>query len=191
MSVLLPSGINTRPFRKATVITDASFDPKTGASGLAAWIKLDGGRSIKTGGVLKGAGNSTEAEILAAAYGVRLAAEAGASHILLQSDCMAVMHVVWKTATPNRMTQMWRDMLEEPKVLGVFVQARHVKGHGRIHDARTWVNDWCDRTAYKYMEQERDRRNWGITSKKNRQGRSGTRGPEEKPNPPWSVCPRP
>lgn len=162
--------------RRATVITDASFCHETRASGWAAWIKLDGGEAIKTGGRLTSPINSTMAEVMAAGNGAWLAAKAGATHILLQSDCMAVIHCVKGQAQPGILKTLWQELQEMPVMAGVFVDARHVKGHGRIHDARTWVNDWCDRVAYQHMDGERARLR-GSAGKKRRQSRSGGRAP--------------
>lgn len=30
-------------------------------------------------------------------------------------------------------------------------ELRHVKAHSKVNDARSWVNDWCDKEAKKWM----------------------------------------
>lgn len=34
---------------------------------------------------------------------------------------------------------------------------RHVKAHTSIKDSRTWVNNWCDKEAKKWMKVEREK----------------------------------
>ena len=155
MSVLLPEGINTKPPLRATVITDASYHPDTKAGGWAAWVKGDGGMVFRQSGPLPEAVNSTVAEVMAAANGVFLAANGGATQILLQSDCMAVIHLIQGKTQSPRILEVWARLMSFTCMRGVVVTARHVKGHGTIKDARTWVNDWCDRHARTHMERMR------------------------------------
>lgn len=150
--VLLPSGINTV---RATVITDASFCPNTKSGGWAAWVKGDGGIVVKRSGALRLCENSTHAEVAAAANGCWLAAASGARELLLQSDCMAVIHILRGACKAPLLLETWRLLMAMPVMQGVVVTGRHVKGHGRVKDARTWVNDWCDREARIYMEKGR------------------------------------
>lgn len=190
MGVFLPLGIITRPLRKATVITDASYCQDSLAGGWAAWVKLDGGGSVKRGGILPQPASSTEAEVMAAANGCYLAAREGATHILLQSDCMAVIHLVHGQTRSESLLRIWRSFLAYEAMQGVQITARHVKGHGRIHDARTWVNDWCDRHAYQYMDQARAKHR-AAAGKSRRQNRSTAGGAEKGPRPLGGLCPRP
>lgn len=191
MSVLLPSGITPNQPRRATVITDASFCPILKVGGWAAWIKGDGGISIKDGGILPAPDlDSTVAEMMAAGNGIWLAAKAGATRILIQSDCQAVIHLVEGRTRSPKLLGHWEAFTALPIMAVVQLEARHVKGHGPIHNARTWVNGWCDKTAGQYMEQARAA-SGGLPSKTNRQGRSGGRKPQERSHPLGGVCPRP
>ena len=147
-----------RPPNKATVITDASFCPDTKVGAWAGWIKMDRPPRpgpIKGSGLLRSCVDSTEAEVMAAANGCFVAAANGATHLLLQSDCMAVIHLVDGRARADRLLAVWNCLLARPPLQGVYITARHVKGHGKVHNARTWVNDWCDRTAYGIMREAR------------------------------------
>lgn len=143
--------INAKPPVRATVITDASF--RGGYGGWAGWLRIDGHPlPIKESGQLRSCENSTVAEVMAAANGVWLAAYYGATHILLQSDCMAVIHLTQRLTKSERLLGIWRELMDRPHMVGVHVTGRHVKGHGQIKDARTWVNDWCDKNARRHME---------------------------------------
>lgn len=191
MSVILPSGITLNQPIRATVITDASFCPILKVGGWAAWIKGDGGISIKDGGILPAPDlNSTLAEMMAAGNGIWLAAKAGATCILIQSDCQAVIHLVEGQTRSPKLLAYWQDFMAMPLMAGVKLEARHVKGHGPILDARTWVNNWCDKTAGKYMEEARAA-SGGLPRKTNRQGRPSRRKQEERTHPLGGVCPRP
>jgi ribonuclease HI len=147
------------PPRKATVITDASFCPFKSVGAWAAWIRIDGQPdAIKQGGILpKGkVPDSTVAEVMAAGNGVWLAARAGATHILLQSDCMAVIHLIDKRAKAPRLLALWAELLGMDTLAGVQnIEARHVKGHTRTADARSYVNRWCDETARNHLRKAR------------------------------------
>lgn len=182
------------PFR-ATVIADASYCQQTAAAGWAVWVKFDGGRKICEHGTFQTRPkNSTEAEVMAAAIGVWYAAREGASHILVQSDCMSVIQLVQGKTKSETLISLWDKVVRVPPVQGVYLTSRHVKGHGLIKDARTWVNDWCDRYARQHMENERGhyRR---AHSQSNRQvsggeGRAGSAKPRRAPSS-WSIAPRP
>lgn len=175
----------------ATVITDASFCPDTKAAAWAGWVKVDGVReAIKGSGRLRECSDSTLAETMAAANGIWMAASRGARHILIQSDCMAVIHLVEGKSKSPRLLEVMRQLRTYDCMRGVTLSARHVKGHGVIKDTRTWVNDWCDKTAGEIMGKQRAqlRRKTGQAT-----GQSGTsgRGGETRPGPSWGVCPRP
>lgn len=143
---------------KATVITDASFCHQTRAAGWAAWVSIDGHfAAIKMAGATKVKPlNSTFAEIYAALNGIWLAHQHGADTVLIQSDCMTVIHLVAGRCKNTEMVRLWTEAMA---LIPVKLTARHVKGHnyGRVKDARTFVNDWCDKQAYFHMEKGRDK----------------------------------
>lgn len=132
---------------RATVIADASYDHQCGAAGWAAWIRVDGiGQAIRVFGPIRKAlaRSSTEAEVRAAIFGIEAATRRGASAILIQSDCLAVI---------QGSHDVWKDFLARNP--GLVVDARHVPGHTDGQDARTWVNNWCDRMARREMRRKR------------------------------------
>lgn len=148
---------------KATVISDASHCPRLNVGGWAAWVRVDNFRiPIKGYGVIKGnPSDATVAEIYAAMNGVWLATQYGAQDILLQTDCMAVVNLVNRTAKSERIIRIWREarqmMWYVRKVKNL--SARHVPGHKEVHNAATFVQDWCDIHAGKAMREARQGRN--------------------------------
>lgn len=155
---MIPFDPNLRPILRATVITDASFDPETGAAGWAAWIRHnnDGGVPVTQSGKIRGrCQNSTEAEIKAAINGVFIAARCGATHVLLQSDCMSVIHLAKGTAKSPWMLDLWNEAMYSAPFAGLVIRGKHVKGHGPINSARAYVNDWCDKYSRQHMRRGR------------------------------------
>ncbi len=141
---------------KATVITDASFCPETGASGWAAWVTYSKGTErerIKRYGTFKRKPkDSGQAELWAALNGVALAAKAGALDILLQTDCMQVVNLLRDNQDKVYQSLELAKISTRPKV-----STFHVKGHTNSSwkGARFWVNRWCDAQAGAQMRRQR------------------------------------
>lgn len=151
----------------ATVICDASFycapqqgryqyRPKGKHAGWAAWIKGDGGLAVKGYGTIKPHPlmTSAKAEMYAALNGIWLAGQYGATHILVRSDCMTVIHAIQGRLKPHNL-EFWQSCLKQGELEHLVLTGKHVKGHGSIVDAATWVNDWCDQKAKHAMRQSR------------------------------------
>lgn len=138
--------------RWATVITDASFNNKDMSSGWAAWVRVDDlDHPIKhysSFSKLKPK-TSTEAEKMAAINGVWIANKYGADAVLIQSDCMAVIHMLNGTTRKRKLISQWNCWIEAAGVSDIRMIAKHVKGHTRTKDARSHVNRWCDKMANK------------------------------------------
>lgn len=143
---------------KATVITDASFCHETKASGWAAWIRIDGRPDpIKAYGSFKAPVDSaTDAEMMAALNGLWLAYKHGATTALLQTDCLAVVEACSQPRRQPKVRQRWLVGLEHCGLAGFPVSARHVRGHTKIQDARSYVNRWCDKHAKQSMREARE-----------------------------------
>lgn len=143
----------------ATVITDASFCSETRAAGWAAYIRIDGvPEPVKAYAAFREPLiNSAEAELLAAVNGLWLARQHGAEHLLLQTDCLAVVHLINRKYRGRRW-KLHRVLVAAFADKGldlVAVTARHVKGHSGVKDARSYVNRWCDRHAKAAMRGHR------------------------------------
>lgn len=167
---------------RATVLTDASYCPYLKVGGWAAWVRIDNrAEAVKQQGMLLWdiLDDSGMAEAMAAANGIWLAANLGAKAILLQTDCMAVVHLInGQSMKSERLLTVWAKLWALPIMRGVEVTARHVKGHGPVVNARTYVNGWCDRAAREEMEKARAIRrpaNYQEDRTKSGGGRKGKR----------------
>lgn len=148
---------------RATVITDASYfvDPKKpnrSYGGWAAWVRVDGiDRPIKGYGSINAQEKltSTICEMYAAINGAWMAKNEGAGHILIRSDCMAVIHAITGYQLKPDLRRIWFEGLKKADLMGVVIEATHVPGHGEINSRATYVNDWCDRQAYRGMSAAR------------------------------------
>lgn len=142
---------------KATVITDASFCNKSNAAGWAAWIRIDGAVPIKAYGAFKGyIARSDIAEMKAAINGIYLARKHGATSILLQTDCLVVVHMANGQCGPKGKSR-WHRAMKAAGLTKDGITARHVKGHTTTADARSHVNRWCDENARREMARVRPR----------------------------------
>lgn len=146
---------------KATVISDASFcnqDKSNPLGGWAAWVRVDGWPApIKGFGTIgdKRLRSSSDAEVMAALNGMWLARRYGGQQVLVRSDCMTVVDLIEGRVRSERLLAIWRSALQREDMQGITLRAQHVKGHGVIHSAATWVNDWCDRNAKNAMRMAR------------------------------------
>lgn len=138
---------------RATVITDASFCPKTKAAGWAAWVRVDGiSEPIKRYGAFKEpVASARDAEMLAAINGVFIAAKVGATQVLVQTDCLAVVHMFEGVTVQQAIKDAFTRAQAKAGILGLKVSAKHVKGHSSDPASRSWVNRWCDEQAGKEM----------------------------------------
>ena len=133
----------------ATVITDASYCHKSKKGGWASWIKIDGRvEAVRKYGSFKSRlPNSLEAEKRAALNGMTIAKSYGAEGILLQTDCLSVIHLVDGTTKQKKLIDEWIKLLSSCGLLGLTIKGRHVKGHTNKSEPRFFVNRWCDKKA--------------------------------------------
>lgn len=136
----------------ATVIVDASFCSRTKAAGWAAWIAHEGAKIKKSGQFKERPVNSTTAELLAALCGIWFAYQSGARDILVQSDCTAVIGAVQGRGGHAK---QYRDA-KLAHFPDASVRAKHVRGHTKTDDARSYCNRWCDSQAKIEMRKQRD-----------------------------------
>jgi len=135
-----------------TIFTDASFCPKTKATGWAVWIKYGlNGTVVKHQGahIARRNEHSNDAELFALDMAVdmcRLLVEHNRmvlkdKIVVIQSDCQGALD---KLDTLPLYTR------------GVhYVKKKWVKAHTNKSDNRSTVNDWCDKTAYGEMKKAR------------------------------------
>lgn len=141
----------------STVITDASFCDKSKVAGWAAWIRVDGiNDPIKRYGSFRTMPQtSTDAEMLSAINGIWIAKQFGANGVLLQTDCLSVVHLIDGTTIKRKTKDRWIRYLASAGILDIDLRAKHVRGHTKVDDARSYVNRWCDRNAKMAMREAR------------------------------------
>lgn len=151
--------MNIKTLNNITINTDASFCPNSKVAGFAFYIKSDL-FLIKKAGVLKSTViNSEDAEMMCLAnalyYLFNETDNIRANRIIINIDCVGVIRKV-KKGNNDALTIKTRDfmnaLMNRTKAKIVF---KHVLAHKTIINPRTWVNDWCDKTAKSYMRQAR------------------------------------
>lgn len=174
----------TRPRLCVTVFADASFDPRTGAAGWGAIVMRSAGY-FEFGGALRDPCESaTDAELRAAANGLRKASAQGLlmgkPYIVLQLDSTDAIACILRAVPRARYSAGGgaRDVADAPsrsEVPGEFRCAinhiadviesagadlilRHVKGHRRGESGRHRLNDRADTLAKQGMRRVRDAR---------------------------------
>jgi ribonuclease HI len=165
-----------------TIITDASFCPRSNASGWAGWVKVDAlPGAFFAGPIVPSAETPSLAEMAAVANTL---VEAGTNALLrdgdivmLQSDNQEVLSVLAfmipgvkiSRAADNsmpfnaakRIARWWRDSDDMKRILAIVeayklqIVVRHIKGHTGGVDGRTNVNERCDSLAKHHMRQRR------------------------------------
>lgn len=138
---------------KCTVITDASWCPKTKVGGWAAWIAGDAGRHKAHGRLKASLPGSANAELYACLNGIYIAHSLGYRRVLLQTDCLQVAEQIWRKK--GDLYCIWVKAFDEHSISDVYVEIRHVKGHTSGVTAATWVNNWCDKHAKREMRRAR------------------------------------
>lgn len=156
-----------KPAVRATVLTDASYCPFTRCGGWAAWVNGDHMQAAaKHSGRIHAVGmpSSTDAEVYAALNGVWLARHYGATHILLRTDCKAVLYLADGTAKSERLISVWSQAISREDMSGIYLRVTHIRAHGEIKCRASYVNDWCDRRAKAAMRQFRKELQSGYDS---------------------------
>lgn len=142
-----------------TINTDASFHPIYKVGGYAFYIVCDLFKIQKGGMFKKKAKNAQDCEAMAIANALHtLLAQKelpSTTYIVINSDCIgAYKSVGLKREGIYRMTaealRSLRKRTASKKGVPKF-DFRHVKAHNGTPDARSYVNDWCDNEAKKWM----------------------------------------
>jgi ribonuclease HI len=144
-----------------TINTDASFNRKNGVCGFAFYIICDFFKITK-GGAFKGrASSAMEAELWAMANALHtLEAQADLPEvkkaIIINSDCLWAFRQISlksKNEAGRKVAQILKRLRKKTAnrwgIRPAF-EFRHVKAHNGTPDARSWVNDWCDKEAGKW-----------------------------------------
>lgn len=147
-----------------TINTDASFCSKTKAAAFAFYI-VGTGIKITGSGVFKAdVKNSEVAETMAIGNAIHalLAKDIKIDkvyYIIINTDCLTAIN---KLSTGKGLGTHKKVRILKEKLVKRYkpkrFEFRHVKAHNGAPDARSWVNDWCDREAKRHMRKERKKR---------------------------------
>lgn len=137
-----------------TINSDASYSHKYKRGAWAYWIKNDDLNIKKSGMFEQRLHSSFVAELLAFEKAFREIdklvdpAHRGAVIIYVNTDSQFVIHTLdgtakIKSARNRALVHSIRHATKEYKVI-----PRHVKAHTEdLTEARSWINDWCDKAA--------------------------------------------
>ncbi len=143
-----------------TVNTDASFSHQKDAAGYAFYIKCDLFKIQKGGMFKKMPKNPMEAEMMCIANALfTLSAQKELPKcrlIVINSDCLNCFGLI-KKKSPNVIGRKIYEILRElrKKTAMPKFEFRHVKAHNGSLDARSFVNNWCDKEAKRWMRKMR------------------------------------
>lgn len=154
----------TKELTCITINTDASFSGEHQKGGYAFYIVCNDFR-IKSGGPFRAdPRNSEDAEMMAIGNAIatllRRVELPKTKLLVINSDCKSGLSKIDK---PNKILKVKNRPLPR-KIRGLIdellkrignpkVDFRHVKAHNGHPDARSWVNDWCDKEAKRHMKE--------------------------------------
>jgi len=155
------SQINKRSVRCITINTDASFNHQRKVGGYAFYIVCDLFKIQKSGMFKVSPKNSMEAEMMCMANALHTLLSQKelptTNLIVINSDCLFSFEKIGlkKDGIGKTVAQILKKVRKEMAWKGVIMPKfdfRHVKAHNGTPDARSWVNDWCDKEAKKWMK---------------------------------------
>lgn len=150
----------------ATINTDASFSPEFKRASFAFWITSNLGRVQYSGVFQREVTNSTEAELMAIINAVHVLAKMryeDVTTIIINSDSLHSLQALRDsyTKTARKRESKLKDLVDrffvcinESSLKGVKMSFRHVKAHNDTDSKRTWVNEWCDSEAKRWLRIE-------------------------------------
>ena len=152
-----------------TINTDAGFYPYDKVGSYAYWIKADG-LFLKGSGVFKDrCKNPLEAEQKAIINALHLleSSQYKAERIIVNRD-----NIYAKSGKQTELGKMMSAIIKRVKKFsipphhknytGVYVEFRHVKAHNGTPDARSFVNDWCDKQCKEQLRKWKSENNKNI-----------------------------
>lgn len=150
-----------KQLRCITINTDASFHPVHGVGGYAFYIVCDLFKIQKAGMFKVSPNNAQEAELMCMANALHTLLNTkelpSTKLIVINSDALYSFEKIGlkKQGVGKVVAQFLKQVrhkMQNGNTLPSF-DIRHVKAHVEIKDARSWVNDWCDKEAKKWMRE--------------------------------------
>lgn len=138
-----------------TINTDASYCRKTKVGGYAFYIRSDSFKLQKGGAFREKVESPIDAETMAVCNALYVLLNEyhlpKVNFIVINTDCTGVIDRIEKRKE-DYITRYLLQLIDElKKITGCNVRVKHVKAHVNIKDSRSYVNDWCDKTAKTYM----------------------------------------
>lgn len=146
-----------------TINTDASFHPQKKVGGYAFYIICDTFR-IQKGGMFKSNPKTPmEAEMMCMANALfTLLSQKElptTKWIIINSDCLFSFEKIGRKKK-NTIGKQVAEILRKVRLKTSYRNAimpkfefRHVKAHNGTDDARSFINNWCDKEAKKWMRE--------------------------------------
>lgn len=149
-----------------TIISDASYCPRTHAAGYGFWAVSHRGRHAGGGSFKSGLDGASTAETMAIVNALHVTLSLGIAEkgdkVLIQTDCLFAIHLltgVIKKAE-RRHPDSWRAFqrfIELRAVHELAVDFRHVRGHTKVDDQRSKAQRHSDKRARDGMKKARAR----------------------------------
>lgn len=139
-----------------TINTDASYNSQKQVGGYAFYIVCDLFKIQKSGMFKVHPKSPMQAEMMCMANALHtLAAQPELPQfnwIVINSDCLFSFEKI-KLKSQDKIGRVVAKKLRSVREKTGFpdYELRHVKAHNGTPDARSWVNDWCDKEAKKWM----------------------------------------
>lgn len=142
-----------------TINTDASYID--GFAGFAFWIVCDEFKVLKAGVLRKKVKRPEIAEFKCIINALHILFKNDCkkvTKIIINTDCMNVIHCCEGNLTAIKkyklnvyefpaLTLKFKQIMKDKNI---EIEFRHVKSHTGNTDARSYVNQWCDKEAKKY-----------------------------------------
>jgi ribonuclease HI len=141
-----------------TINTDASFHHAVKVGGYAFYIICDNFKIQKAGQFRNNPESPLEAEIMAIGNALQMLLNQNnipkSNWLIINTDCMNAIRDIKKQRSElaKKVFKIWQKVII--KTESKRNEFRHVKAHNGTPDARSYVNDWCDREAKKWMRKQ-------------------------------------
>ena len=140
-----------------TVNTDASFSKLHKKGAFAFWVMSNNFKIMKSGILKNNVLNPSIAEfkcIVNAFYTLYNKDLLNVTKIIVNTDSLNVIQVInndKEAISFYKLGYLFEVLKPYKKIIAKYpkikIEFRHVKAHTGINDARSWVNDWCDKQA--------------------------------------------
>ena len=145
-----------------TINTDASWHSGFKIGAFAFWIVSNQGRVLNSGALKTKCSNPTEAEIkciINAVFTLKKQKWTDITKVIINTDATnAIAILTNKKIEIKKYNLKWGDSLRgtfnKIKVGLHEVEFRHIKAHTTTENAKSWVNDYCDKKAKEMLWKE-------------------------------------